>query len=119
VPAKTHRSEEEYFAREDALKKQKLALSEAKRLLEEQKEELKRTHWMHCPKCGMNLHTINYKGVQVDRCFSCKGTWLDEGELEKIALHDQNERKGAWVKAVLHIFGEPEKATSHPAPKKK
>ena len=117
---KTHRSEEEYFAREDALKKQKLALSEAKRLLEAQKEELKKTHWMHCPKCGMNLHTISYKGVQVDRCFSCKGTWLDEGELEKIAEYDADERKGTWVKSVLNLFGEPQKKhTARPTTNKK
>ena len=68
MPAKTHRSEEEYFAREDALKKQKIALSEAKRLLEEQKEELKRTHWMHCPKCCMPDSVRRWRGNFSRRC---------------------------------------------------
>ncbi len=103
MPVKPHHSEEEYFAREEALKKQKLALAEAKRLVEEQKAELKRTHWMHCPKCGMTLHTIEYRGIEIDRCFSCNGTWLDEGELEKVAAHEDS-RKGTWVKSVLGIF---------------
>ena len=103
MPVKPHHSEEEYFAREDAIKKQKIALAEAKKVLEKQRAELKKTHWMHCPKCGMTLHTLQYYGVEIDRCFSCNGTWLDEGELEKIVVHD-NERKGAWVKSVLGIF---------------
>ncbi|HEY3452378.1 MAG TPA: zf-TFIIB domain-containing protein [Myxococcales bacterium] len=110
MPGKPHHSEDEYFVREEALKKQKLALAEAKKLVVEQREELKKTHWMHCPKCGMTLHTLEFKGVEIDRCFNCKGTWLDEGELEKIAAHD-NARKGAWVKSVLGIF-EPTKGTT-------
>jgi len=61
---------------------------------------------MHCPKCGMTLQTITYRGVEVDRCFSCNGTWLDEGELEKIAEYEE-ERQGAWIRSVLGIFGEP------------
>ena len=108
-----HSNEDEYFAREDALKKQKLALAEAKKLVEEQRDELKRTHWMHCPKCGMTLHTIKFRGVEVDRCFSCHGTWLDHGELEKIVVHDESQR-GAWMKSVLNIF----ESTTTPKKKK-
>jgi hypothetical protein len=114
--AKPHKNETEYFAREDALKKQKLALGEAKKLLDEQREELKSTHWMHCPKCGMTLHTIHYRGIEVDRCFACHGTWLDQGELEKVAALDNNPRKGTWMKSVLRIFEPPPKPA---APKKK
>ena len=113
MPIKPHRGEEEYFAREDALKKQKLALTEAKRLLDEQKEELRKLHWMHCPKCGMTLHTVKFKGVDIDRCFNCHGLWLDQGEREKIIAHD-DERKGTWMKSVLGIF-----ETTRKAPKKK
>ena len=104
-----HRSaEEEYFVREEALKKQKIALAEAKKLLDKQKEELKALHFMRCPKCGMELQTIVYREVEVDRCFSCNGTWLDEGELEKIASLDTDSKtKGTWVKSVLGIFEPP------------
>lgn len=115
MPIKPHKTEEEYFAREEALKKEKIALAEAEKLVAKQRDELRKTHWMHCPKCGMTLHTIEYKGIQIDRCFSCHGTWLDEGELEKIAEHD-DARKGAWVKSVLGIFEPQGKAE---APKKK
>ena len=33
----------------------------------------------------MALETLALQGVQIDRCFSCNGTWLDEGELEQLA----------------------------------
>ena len=28
------------------------------------------------------------QGVEIDRCRSCKGTWLDEGELEQLAQRE-------------------------------
>jgi len=113
MPTK-RQTEDEYFAREDALKKQKLALAETKKLEEEEKERLKKLHYMRCPKCGMELQTIEYRGIEVDRCFSCRGTWLDDGELEKVAEQDSDaKQKGTWVRSVLGIF-EPSK----PAKKK-
>ncbi|MBK6916071.1 MAG: zf-TFIIB domain-containing protein [Deltaproteobacteria bacterium] len=40
---------------------------------------------MHCPKCGMELSEITFRGVKVDKCFACGGVWLDDGELEELA----------------------------------
>jgi uncharacterized protein len=113
MPVKRHAQEEEYFAREEVLKKQKLALEQAKKLVEAQKEELRQTHWMHCQKCGMHLQTITFRGVEIDRCFNCRGTWLDAGELEKVSVHEPSSREGAWVRSVLNLFAQPAK------PKKK
>src|SRR2546426_10991404 len=93
-------SEDEYFAREDALKKQKLALEQQRRLQQQQKEELKKLHYMHCPKCGMELHAINFRGLEIDRCFNCHGTWLDAGELEKVATPEH----GQVMASVLNWF---------------
>jgi hypothetical protein len=97
---KPSHSEDEYFAREDALKKQKLALEQQKRIAAQQKEELKKLHFMHCPKCGMELHTITYRGVDIDRCFNCGGHFLEAGELEKLAAPDQ----APVVSAILNWF---------------
>lgn len=33
----------------------------------------------------MALETLALQGVQIDRCYSCNGTWLDEGEFEQLA----------------------------------
>ncbi len=101
MPVKPSTSEEEYFAREDAEKKRKLALERQKQLAAQERDERKTLHWMKCPKCGMELHTIKFRDIEIDRCFSCSGTWLDEGELEKVA---SQEKEGAIVGSLLRIF---------------
>jgi uncharacterized protein len=81
---KPSESEDEFFAREEAMKAHKLAVEKARAMAEAERAALKKLHYMHCPKCGMDLQTISLQGVQVDRCFNCHGTWLDEGELERL-----------------------------------
>jgi uncharacterized protein len=40
---------------------------------------------MQCPRCeNVVLDEIERSGVTVDRCASCRGMWLDRGELEKL-----------------------------------
>lgn len=95
-------SEEEYFARENAEKLRKLALEQAKQLEQEQKEALKQAHWMRCPKCGMELKEIEFRGLHIDRCFNCGVTVFDAGELEKLDL--PGDQSGAITKSILNIF---------------
>ena len=52
--------------------------------------KLKELHSMKCPKCGMDLHTIELHGVGVDRCAACMGTWFDNGEVEQM-LHPDHQ----------------------------
>ena len=78
-------SEDEYFARKDIERRRKLALEEKAKLQEQEQEALKERHWFRCAKCGMKMETIVFRGVEVERCFSCGGTYLDQGELEKLA----------------------------------
>ena len=40
---------------------------------------------MNCPKCNVPLETIVYENVEIDKCNQCKGSWLDDGEILKIA----------------------------------
>ena len=82
---KPSESEEEFFAREEAEKQKKVAIERARALAHAEREELKRLHWMRCPKCGMELKTITFRDVSIDRCFNCNGNWLDAGELETLA----------------------------------
>jgi hypothetical protein len=49
-----------------------------------EKRRLKEAHWMHCPKCGQKLATEKCGAVEIDVCPSCKGLWLDQGELGTI-----------------------------------
>jgi hypothetical protein len=93
-------SEEEYFAREDAEKKRKLALEQQRQMAKKEKEELKKLHHMHCVKCGMKMQEMSFRGVVIDRCFNCGGTFLDAGEFEKLA----GAEGGAVMKSILNIF---------------
>ena len=37
-----------------------------------------------CPECGQPLVAFELRGVEIDHCVDCGGTWLDAGELEMI-----------------------------------
>jgi len=78
-------SEEEYFARQEAERRRVNALKTQRQMEQAERERLKALHYLRCPKCGMTLETVILQGVQIDHCYSCNGTWLDEGELEQLA----------------------------------
>ncbi len=39
---------------------------------------------MFCPVCRTGLALSDRGGVEIDYCPSCRGVWLDRGELDKI-----------------------------------
>jgi Zn-finger nucleic acid-binding protein len=47
-------------------------------------------HWpkepiMKCPTCpDVTLSMTNREGIEIDYCPTCRGVWLDRGELDKI-----------------------------------
>ena len=91
---KPSRNEEEYFARQDAeLMKAKRAQLDAERTKAARSQTL-----MKCPKDGTDLKEREFHHVKIDMCPRCKGVWLDEGELEILAMHDRNP--------VKRIFGD-------------
>jgi hypothetical protein len=85
MPIKPSQKEEEYYARQEFLRRKEVEDRRRDMMEAKEKERLKELHYMHCPKCGMQLIEIDYKGVAVDKCSSCDGVWLDAGELEAIA----------------------------------
>ena len=40
---------------------------------------------MHCPNCSAQMQLMQRYEVDIDYCPSCKGVWLDRGEIDKIA----------------------------------
>lgn len=74
--------EEEYMVRMEYERLKKLEEAKHAKLAEEEKKRLKELHYMMCPKCGMELIEIDYKGIKVDKCSECEGIWLDAGELD-------------------------------------
>ena len=85
MPIKPSDKEEEYFARLEMEQRKKREAERQKRFAEEEKKRLKELHYMHCPKCGMELSEMDYKGIRIDKCFHCEGIWLDAGELDEIS----------------------------------
>lgn len=82
---KPSEKEEEYFARLEFERKKKIEDEKHKRLAEAERARLKELHFMRCPKCGMELIAVDYKGIEVDKCSECEGVWLDAGELEAVS----------------------------------
>ncbi len=39
---------------------------------------------MNCPTCHAQLTLAERQGIEIDYCPSCRGVWLDRGELDKI-----------------------------------
>jgi hypothetical protein len=77
--------EEEYFARVEFERRKKIEQEQQKKLAAAEKDRLKALHFMKCPKCGMGLIEIDYRGIKVDKCSACDGVWLDSGELDSVA----------------------------------
>lgn len=45
---------------------------------------------MKCPVCtNVDLLMSNRQGVEIDYCPTCRGVWLDRGELDKIIEREQ------------------------------
>src|SRR5574341_2414511 len=81
--------EDEYFAREEAEKKRRMALEVMRQTAEAERERLKALHHMRCPKCGMQMHEVRPRGLDVDVCFACGGVFLDRSEVDAIAATEQ------------------------------
>ncbi len=81
---KPNRVEDEFVWVQEMKQRMNKLAEEQKSLAEAEKRRLKEAHWMHCPKCGQKLATEHCGDVEIDVCPSCKGVWLDRGELGAI-----------------------------------
>lgn len=84
MPVKPSEKEEEYFKRLEVERKRKLDEERHGKLKEEERQQMKALHFMRCPKCGMELREIDFKGITVDKCFGCEGLWIDAEETASI-----------------------------------
>ena len=97
---KPSESEEEYFAREEAARRQREALELNKQMADSERDERKRLHFMKCPKCGMDLKETAFHGVTADKCYSCGYLGFDDKEIEAILGHDSPN----VFKSIANIF---------------
>lgn len=96
--------EEEYFARQEFEKRKKIFHKQQLAMESKTRAELKEKHYMHCPKCGMELIEIDFKGVKIDKCSNCQGIYLDDGELEQLMAPENV----SVMKSLFFIFRNPE-----------
>lgn len=85
MPVKPTEHEEEFFARQEFERMKEVEEKRARKIEQEERQSLQELHFMRCPKCGMQLVEIDYRGIKIDRCSACDGVWLDAGELEEIS----------------------------------
>ena len=78
------KTEDEYIWVQEMQQRMAKLAKEQQAQSEAEKHRLKEAHWMHCPKCGQKLATETCGTVEIDVCPSCKGVWLDMGELGTI-----------------------------------
>jgi acetyl-CoA carboxylase beta subunit len=86
---KPSESEDEYFARLELEKRKQWEKDRAAERSAEEKKKLKDLHFMKCPKCGHDLHSFELRGISLDRCVNCNGTWFDAGEMELLLKGDE------------------------------
>ena len=55
---------------------------------------------MNCPVDGATLQMTERQGIEIDYCPTCRGVWLDRGELDKLI-----ERASAPVAAAARPAG--------------
>lgn len=104
MPKKPSENEQDWIHREEMERLRKIREREAAETAEAEKARLKELHWMRCPKCGMEMSEIDYRGVQVDACFSCGGMFFDQGEVEKMADEDGKD-SGFFGRMSSALFG--------------
>lgn len=46
---------------------------------------------MKCPNCNETLLMSQRNNVEIDYCPSCRGVWLDKGELDKILEYAESK----------------------------
>src|SRR5262245_19684238 len=97
--SKPSHEEEEYFAREDILQRKALAEKIHAETEKEELERMKQLHWMHCAKCGFEMHPVVFKGVTIEKCPNCNGIFLSAHDLEELA-----GRESAFFSSIRGLF---------------
>lgn len=71
---------------------------------------------MQCPTDGAVLVMSERSGIEIDYCPTCRGVWLDRGELDKIIERAAREFGEAAPSAPAPPQSAPQMAPPQPAP---
>jgi len=96
-----HRVSQDELKREVSQEDEYFRKLEAERLAAVQRRTLSRK--MLCrregrPEDGCELVTVQLQGMELERCTTCGGTWLDAHELEELRRHSEKKQPGFFEK---------------------
>ncbi|HHO50449.1 MAG TPA: hypothetical protein ENK18_06130 [Deltaproteobacteria bacterium] len=83
--------EEEYFRRLDQEAKAKLKAKLDREHAETSRAVRIELHHHKCGKCGADMTTQAFRGIEIEVCNECGAVLLDPGELETLAGRDGTE----------------------------
>ena len=81
--------EEEYFQKLESEAKARLKNKLEEDLSRLEVEERKKLHYHKCGKCGTEMDTEAFRGIEIEICPNCGAVLLDPGELQQLAGEDQ------------------------------
>lgn len=67
----------------------------------EERERLRKEHWMRCPKCGNEMRAEQLEGIEIERCSVCGGMYFEHDELQTLLMRKQESR----FRFYRNIFG--------------
>lgn len=100
LPVKPTTKEEEFFAKQEFERRKKAAQDREHQLAQQELTRRQELHWMCCPKDGMELVEVEFRGVKIDQCSHCGGVFLDAGELDELAKAE----KGGFLSGLGSFF---------------
>jgi hypothetical protein len=93
--------EDEYFKKRDMEAKAKLKAKLDAQKAEAEKAARMELHFLKCGKCGSDMVTQVFRGIEIERCGNCGAVLLDPGELEELAGDDQSD----LITSFFSVFG--------------
>ena len=95
------KAEDEYFQRLEAENKAKLKAKLDANAAQQAKADRKTLHWNKCGKCGADMDTRVFRGIEIEQCPECGAVLLDPGELQELAGNDNS----ATFSSFFSMFG--------------
>ncbi|MEQ1503174.1 MAG: zf-TFIIB domain-containing protein [Myxococcota bacterium] len=93
--------EEDYFRKLDQEAKAKLKAKLDADTAEADKAARRSLHLLKCGKCGGQMKTQVFRGLEIEVCEDCSAVLLDPGELQTLAGADQT----ATFSSFFSMFG--------------
>ncbi len=83
--------EDEYFRKLDQEAKARLSRKLMLESADQARKERAALHRNKCGKCGGDMKSVAFRGLEIEICEDCGAVLLDPGELEVLAGKDQTE----------------------------